>query len=292
MAAENHLIDFDPYDLLGLEKGCTDAHIVKAFRKAALKWHPDKNPNREQRAREMFLKVSKAFELLSDKAARAAYDHVVAVKTARSVYVQRRQQNESEKRRKLREELERRESIIVNSEQEEVKAKNRLEKEIERLRKEGSWLLQRERGNIEREIHKNAAMELQSSTCIKPRYKLKWKRENDECVCYDEEDIRTIFSKYGNISDVVISSGGKGTAIIEFNELINVEEIEKETGKSDVPITVTPLQRSFTSSEFQTNKSVERPMTSTEFADFEAEILSSMLAGSKRKGDSINKFED
>lgn len=46
--AGNCSIDFDPYELLDLKPECTDTQIVKAFRKAALKWHPDKNPDRKQ----------------------------------------------------------------------------------------------------------------------------------------------------------------------------------------------------------------------------------------------------
>lgn len=83
-------------------------------------------------AQEMFLKISKAFELLSDSAARAAYDHVLATRTAHIVYVQRKQKNEGEKRRKLREELERREANILSAQQDEEKARRELEKEVPR----------------------------------------------------------------------------------------------------------------------------------------------------------------
>ncbi|VDO26117.1 unnamed protein product [Onchocerca flexuosa] len=295
--AGNCSIDFDPYELLDLKPGCTDAQIVKAFRKAALKWHPDKNPNRKQTAQEMFLKISKAFELLSDASARAAYDQILAARTARSVYIQRRQKNESEKRRKLREELERREANVLNAQHDEEKAKRELEKEIERLRKEGSKLLQRERENIEREIHKNATMEEQSDDKrLLARYKLKWKRENNRCD-YDEDDFKELFSKYGHISDIIVSSGNKGMAILEFDELLDMDGVEKETGKPDVPITVICLLKSPAllknlAFKVQSNRPIERSMTSVEFADFEAEVLATMMAGSKRKADDgKNKFD-
>uniref|UniRef100_A0AAF5PSS3 DnaJ domain-containing protein n=2 Tax=Wuchereria bancrofti TaxID=6293 RepID=A0AAF5PSS3_WUCBA len=289
-------IDFDPYELLDLKPECTDTQIVKAFRKAALKWHPDKNPGRKQAAQEMFLKISKAFELLSDAAARAAYDHVLAARTAHTIYVRRRQNNESEKRRKLREELERREANVLNVQHEKEKAKRELEKEIQRLRKEGSKLLQRERENIEQEIRKNATVEEQSGDKrLLARYKLRWKRETDQCN-YDEDDLRKLFSKYGHISDVIVSSSSRGMAILEFDELVDVDGIEKETGKPDVPIATTCLQKPSSrlrSSEIQRSKPVERPMTSVEFADFEAEVLATMMAGSKRKADKgESKFDN
>ncbi|OZC08593.1 DnaJ domain protein [Onchocerca flexuosa] len=318
--AGNCSINFDPYELLDLKPGCTDAQIVKAFRKAALKWHPDKNPNRKQTgifcfltifftgslvrslilAQEMFLKISKAFELLSDASARAAYDQVLAARTARPVYIQRRQKNESEKRRKLHEELERREANVLNAQHDEEKAKRELEEEIERLRKEGSKLLQRERENIEREIHKNATMEEQSDDKrLLARYKLKWKRENNRCD-YDEDDFKELFSKYGHISDIIVSSGNKGMAVLEFDEslnMVNIDGVEKETGKPDVPITVICLLKSPAllknlAFKVQSNRPIERSMTSVEFADFEAEVLATMMAGSKRKADDgKNKFD-
>ncbi|KAL3985788.1 DnaJ domain family protein [Acanthocheilonema viteae] len=289
--AGNCVIDFDPYKMLDLKPECTDTEIVKAFRKAALKWHPDKNPDRKQAAQEMFLKISKAFELLSDAAARAAYDHVLATRTARAVYVQRRQKNESEKRRKLREELERREANVLNVQQDEEKARKELEKEIQRLRKEGSKLLQRERENIEREICKNAAMEEQSGDKrLLARYKVRWGREGDRCD-YDGDDLRKLFSKYGHVSDI-ISSGNKGMAILEFDELLDIDGVEKEIGKPDVPITVTCLLKPPTF-KTQSNRSTERPMTSVEFADFESEVLATMMAGSKRKAnDGESKFDN
>lgn len=77
----------------------------------------------------MFLKISKAFALLSDAAARAAYDHVEAAKAARAYYVKQRQQNESEKRRRLREELEEREARFAKAEEEKY-AKEMLQKEV------------------------------------------------------------------------------------------------------------------------------------------------------------------
>ncbi|VDM98748.1 unnamed protein product [Thelazia callipaeda] len=294
MASNSPLLDFDPYEVLNLERHCTDSQIVKAFRRAALRWHPDKNPDCLLRAQEMFLKISKAFELLSDEAARAAYDNVLAAKAARSVYVQRRQQNESEKRRKLREDLEKREANAMTTQQEEEKANRELQKEIERLRREGSRLLERERQNIEREINRPATT---IKRLLVARYKLKWKRDKD-IYDYDEEDIRALFSKYGRVSDVVISSGTKGMAILEFDQLVNDEGVEKEAGRADLPLTVTCLQKPPTAlksvvPERHPDSFGERPMTSVEFADFEAEILGAMMAGSKRKADcGTSKFDD
>lgn len=65
----------DAYELLGLEsRQATDAEIKKAYRKSALRWHPDKNPDDQANAEAMFKAVSEAYEVLSDPDKRSVYD--------------------------------------------------------------------------------------------------------------------------------------------------------------------------------------------------------------------------
>eukprot|EP00993_Chasmostoma_nieuportense_P002674 NODE_3449_length_965_cov_30.884248_g3300_i0.p1 GENE.NODE_3449_length_965_cov_30.884248_g3300_i0~~NODE_3449_length_965_cov_30.884248_g3300_i0.p1 ORF type:complete len:315 (-),score=63.87 NODE_3449_length_965_cov_30.884248_g3300_i0:19-903(-) len=61
------------YDDLGLSKTATVEDIKKAYRKLALKWHPDRNPNNAE-AEKQFKKVSEAYAVLSDPSKRAEYD--------------------------------------------------------------------------------------------------------------------------------------------------------------------------------------------------------------------------
>lgn len=63
----------DFYKLLGIEKNATAEEIKKAYRKQAMKYHPDRNPGNKE-AEEMFKKVSNAYEVLSDPQKRATYD--------------------------------------------------------------------------------------------------------------------------------------------------------------------------------------------------------------------------
>jgi len=64
----------DYYKVLGVPRDATDAQLKKAYRKLALKWHPDKNPDNREAAAEKFKEVGEAYAVLSDKKKRATYD--------------------------------------------------------------------------------------------------------------------------------------------------------------------------------------------------------------------------
>lgn len=64
----------DYYKILGVAKNATDTDIKKAYRKLAIKFHPDKNPDDPKNAEDNFKKINEAYDILSDSTKRAQYD--------------------------------------------------------------------------------------------------------------------------------------------------------------------------------------------------------------------------
>ncbi|KAJ8265616.1 hypothetical protein COCON_G00147150 [Conger conger] len=64
--------EIDPYKVLGVTKSSSQAEIKKMYKQLAKEWHPDKNKNPE--AEDMFIKITKSYEVLSNEEKRANYD--------------------------------------------------------------------------------------------------------------------------------------------------------------------------------------------------------------------------
>ncbi|MDD2237744.1 MAG: DnaJ domain-containing protein, partial [Kiritimatiellae bacterium] len=63
----------DFYEVLGIGRNASAEEIKKAYRKMAVKYHPDKNPG-DQKAEEQFKEISEAYEILSDARKKQQYD--------------------------------------------------------------------------------------------------------------------------------------------------------------------------------------------------------------------------
>jgi len=63
----------DFYEVLGLAKNASEEELKKSYRKLAMKYHPDRNPDSKD-AEAKFKEAKEAYEMLSDEQKRAAYD--------------------------------------------------------------------------------------------------------------------------------------------------------------------------------------------------------------------------
>src|SRR5437016_3686680 len=63
----------DYYEVLGIARNATGEEVKRAYRKLAVKFHPDKNPD-DPRAEEKFKELGEAYDVLMDADKRAAYD--------------------------------------------------------------------------------------------------------------------------------------------------------------------------------------------------------------------------
>jgi len=65
------------YQVLGIEKNAAETEIKKAYHKAAMKWHPDRNLGNEEEANVKMKEIGEAYEVLSDPSKRRAYDTTI-----------------------------------------------------------------------------------------------------------------------------------------------------------------------------------------------------------------------
>jgi len=68
------MVNKDYYSTLGVDKKATQEQIKKAYRKLAMKWHPDRNPDNKDKAEQKFKEIGEAYSVLSDKEKRKNYD--------------------------------------------------------------------------------------------------------------------------------------------------------------------------------------------------------------------------
>ena len=78
----------DYYQVLGVDKKASAEEIKKAYRKLAIKWHPDKNPTNKKASEEKFKKISEAYAVLSDPQKRQQYDTFGSADQFRQQYSQ------------------------------------------------------------------------------------------------------------------------------------------------------------------------------------------------------------
>ena len=67
----------DYYQILGVSREASAQDVKKAFRRLALRYHPDRNPDNPKQAEEKFKEINEAYQVLSDEQKRQQYDRLI-----------------------------------------------------------------------------------------------------------------------------------------------------------------------------------------------------------------------
>uniref|UniRef100_A0A8B9G2K8 DnaJ homolog subfamily C member 17 n=1 Tax=Amazona collaria TaxID=241587 RepID=A0A8B9G2K8_9PSIT len=249
MAVGKDLLQLDLYGLLGVGEKASEKEVKKAYRQKALTCHPDKNPD-NPRAAEIFHQLSQALAVLTDAAARAAYDKVQKAK--KQAAERTRALDEKRKKVKLDLEAREREAQAYETEEEEIRTTRSLEQEIIRLREEGSRQLQEQQRLIQEQIWRERGQHFQGKQerneaegKITPKLKLKWKcrKEDETRGGYSKDVLLQILQKYGDVLNLVISSRKTGSAVVEFATVKAAEmAVKNEVGLINNPLKISWLE--------------------------------------------------
>ncbi|KAI9092662.1 hypothetical protein DFS34DRAFT_688094 [Phlyctochytrium arcticum] len=222
-------LEHDYYALLEIKYDATTQDIRKAYRKTALKYHPDKVGAEDKKAAEMYHLLNLASDTLSDDTKRAAYDALYKSRIA-----QKRKLDAMDSHlRQARESLNAREASAKRSKDEAFMAQVHRKNEIDRIREEGQRKVQAveeqrrqmftaKRDAALREAAQTAIEEMASVTDCTLR--VKWKRKIKDISV---EDLERLFSKYGKIDKVI--SSAKGKALVVFLSVLDTHAAMQDT---------------------------------------------------------------
>ncbi|KAI3638979.1 hypothetical protein MIR68_003477 [Amoeboaphelidium protococcarum] len=220
-------MDFiDYYGVLGLKAQATDAEIKKSYRLLSLKYHPDKN--RDEGAVEMFQQISKAYQILMDESARQAFDRLYELNKARA---QRTRQMDA-KRRRMKEDLDDRESFAFNKA--EVTAQEALRRELDRLKQQNVSCRERMENEILNARISSATLQQQQASSADKKsndiydsseqrtLRFKW---DLKMIQPSQKDIEQLCIKYGGpVEHIVMSKKGK-SALVVFQSIAHVTNL-------------------------------------------------------------------
>ena len=273
--------NMDLYLLLEVEADADENTIKKAYRKKALKCHPDKNPD-NPKAAELFHQLSEALTVLTDEEARKAYDNLLKAKKANEL----RNRKLDAKRKKMKDELEAREKAAFEEKADDVLAGEKLKTEIERLQKEGQRQLEEEQERLRQMLNEEKVSMRSKAAEGSKKLKVRWKGSH-----YDEDRLRQLFCKYGDVGDVVVLENkkekGKFSALIEMMSGSAAKmAVNIERGDQDHPFKKIELLED--KSEVQSNPTIAPssfppPQPQTNFNDFESLVMRQLRQAEERK---------
>ncbi|KAH0014539.1 DnaJ-domain-containing protein, partial [Aureobasidium melanogenum] len=213
-AAKSTAVDY--YELLGITfENSSESDIRRAYRRTALKYHPDKNADKPDIV-EKFHLLQIANDVLSSPEYKAIYDNARRAKQER----EERHQAFEGRRRQMKEDLENRENASLKRKHQEEEEGDKLQREIQRLAADGKRRrlerqeqLNRERleeeERLDRERNGYPSPQTQSIPSqggtgvadIDRSIKVVWSRESE---AIDKQRLTSMFTSFGKLQDVVI----------------------------------------------------------------------------------------
>lgn len=219
----------DYYELFSISANATDAEIRRAYRKTSLLYHPDKvKPTPETSAKFQLLQV--ALNVLSDPTEKEKYDQ------KREAKQKRRAESEAleGRRRKMKEDLERRETGAPAAVNGAKRSWSDRELEIKRIaeenqrRREAMMLARSQKAQAEIQVEKPA-------TTIERSVKVRWLKERDG-LDIDKNSLRATYERHGEVEDILVLKDKRrridgrqekvvlGAAVIVFTKLPSAEK--------------------------------------------------------------------
>ncbi|GAB2918365.1 hypothetical protein GCM10027093_66260 [Paraburkholderia jirisanensis] len=124
------------YSKLGVSEGATQAEIKRAYRKAAMKWHPDRNAGNEEAVRVTFLEIKDAYEILSDADKRRVYDDVYAAEMNRWQNQSQRHSSHQQQHQHQQHQHQQHQHQQYQRQQQQQRDQERARREDDRMRRE------------------------------------------------------------------------------------------------------------------------------------------------------------
>jgi DnaJ family protein C protein 17 len=214
----------DFYELLGVTFDAPEAAIKKAYRKASIKYHPDKNPDNKDAA-DRFIYLGWARDILMDEKLKGEYDRA---RTRRREKVLQDELLDG-RRRKMKDDLERREREGANfmngakrKRAEDMNEAERREQEIQRLAEDGKRRRKEAQERMEKKRKEEDEVSFMDhekspepqapkpgdSAEIDRTVKVRFQREGDT-MDWDKDKVMNMFAKYGKIDNVVMGKDKK-----------------------------------------------------------------------------------
>lgn len=262
---EAKLMKEDLYKILGVEETADEKAIKKAFRKSALKFHPDKNPD-DKKAAEKFHKLSQVLKILSDKDKRIKYD----IKRKAKVRQQQQMDELDAVRRGYAQDLGRREHLGKLAKEERIREEN---KERE-MRDEGAKILAEELRLMKEQIEKEKREEEIERRNLRREasslHKIKFKFNPNSL---DREGVTKIFETALDDQQIVFSKKKKSSGIVETKDFEHARELVNEPiDPDDIKITwyETPIPPT------RGPKFARMSQTQLSFFNMEADVLTAL----------------